>query len=71
MDKEDAKLTADIRVYCDPRLKALAVKESLRRKIPLSELVVQALAAFLDREDLAEVPRMPPGRPLKEAAESR
>lgn len=60
------KMTVDIRVYCDPLLKELAIVEAKRRKLPLSELVATALAEFLEHPELAEIPRLPPGRPLGE-----
>jgi len=58
-------MVADIRVYADPRLKELAGQEADKRGIPLSELVVRALAEYLSRPDLAIVPRKIPGRRRK------
>lgn len=60
---EESKLTADIRVYCDPALKEVAGAEADKAGIPLSEFVAQALASFIGRPDLASVPRKPSGRP--------
>jgi hypothetical protein len=51
--------------FCDPRLKDLAGKEADKRGIPLSEFVVQVLAEFLARPDLAAIPRKRMGRPRK------
>ena len=58
------KLTADIRVYADPRLKELASDVARKEGIPLSELVVRALAAFIGHPELAAIPRKAWGRPL-------
>lgn len=59
-------MLVDIRVYADPRLKDLAGKEADKRGIPLSELVVRALADYLGRPELATVPRKAPGRRRKQ-----
>ena len=61
----DSKLTADIRVYCDPELKRIAGEAADAAGLPLSEYVVQALAEHLARPDLAKVPRVSMGRPRK------
>ena len=58
-------MAAAIRIYADPRLKELAGQRADKEGIPLSELVVRALAVFLDRPDLAAIPRKPMGRPRK------
>jgi hypothetical protein len=58
------KMTVDIRVYCDPELKRIAIDEANRRNLPLSELVALALAEYLERPELSEIPRLRPGRPL-------
>lgn len=65
---EDEKLTAEIRVYADPQLKALAGAAADERGVPLSEFVVQVLAQHLGRPDLAKVPRKSIGRPRKDLA---
>lgn len=64
-DRRDCKVAVDIRVYADPRLKDLAGKRADREGLPLSELVVKALAEYLGRPDLAVIPRKKPGRPRK------
>lgn len=59
-------MIADIRVYCDKRLKQIASDMADREQIPLSELVVRALAAYTSApEELATIPRKSPGRPRK------
>jgi hypothetical protein len=55
--------TVDIRVYCDPRLKDLAIDAASSQGVPLSELVVRALAKYLNQPELAKVPRISIGRP--------
>ena len=62
------KMTADIRVYCDPALKDLAGKAADAQNLPLSEFVVKALAIYLKRPDLVDIPRKKSGRPRKELA---
>ena len=52
---ETEKLTAEIRVYADPRLKQAAIEEARRQRCALSELVVRALADYLDEPELAEL----------------
>lgn len=64
-DAIERKPTVDIRVYCNPKLKAAAIRLSQEEGVPLSEIVVRALAEYLDLPDLAEVPRKAPGRPCK------
>lgn len=59
-------MLVDIRVYADARLKDLAGKEADKQGIPLSELFVRAMAQYLQRPDLATVPRKPPGRRRKQ-----
>lgn len=66
--QEDLKLTAEIRVYCDPLLKDLAGKAADEKQLPLSEFVVQVLAEYLERPELAHVPRKPMGRPRNQLA---
>jgi hypothetical protein len=63
------KMVADIRVYADPRLKDAAGERADKEGLPLSELVVKALATYLDRLDLAAVPRKRPGRRRKQAVQ--
>jgi hypothetical protein len=65
-EKNVTKMTADIRVYCDPRLKELASEAADKEGIALSELVVRALAAFIKApKGLEKVPRISFGRPRK------
>lgn len=66
--QEDAKLTADIRVYCDPELKRLAGEAADAAKLPLSEFVAKVVAEALGRPDLARIPRKSLGRPRNEIA---
>lgn len=63
--REGFKLAADIRVYCDPELKRVASDVADRERLPLSELVARALAAYVGRPDLAVIPRISFGRPRK------
>jgi len=58
-------MVADIRVYCDPALKALAGKQADAAGLPLSEYVAKVLAERLNRPELAKIPRKPTGRPRK------
>jgi len=64
-ERKSAKMAVDIRVYADPELKKVAGQRADKEGIPLSELVVKALARYVDRPDLAAVPRKRPGRPRK------
>lgn len=59
-------MTADIRVYCDPRLKELAAVAAHEQGVPLSELVVRALVKYIKApKGLEKIPRLAIGRPLK------
>ena len=58
-------MAVDIRVYADPKLKAEAGRAADREGLPLSELVVKALAHYLGKPELALVPRKKSGRPRK------
>jgi hypothetical protein len=58
-------MAVSIRIHTDPRLKDLAGRRADALGLPLSELVVRALATYLDRPDLAVVPRKKMGRPRK------
>lgn len=59
----DKRMTADIRVYCDPRLKDLAGRASDKAGLPLSEYIVRVLANHLGRPKLGKIPRKSIGRP--------
>lgn len=63
----DRKMTADIRVYCDPRLKDLAGKAADKAGLPLSEFIVQLIAKGLRKPELAKIPRKSIGRPRNKA----
>jgi hypothetical protein len=59
------KVTEEIRVYVDPRLKIAAGAAADAEGIALSEFVARALAKHLSRPDLAAIPRKASGRPRK------
>ncbi len=56
------KMTSVTPVYSDPRLKDLAVQRAEREGCALSELFCRAMAAYLGRPELGDVPRKRPGR---------
>ncbi|MDE2107353.1 MAG: hypothetical protein KGL39_59710 [Patescibacteria group bacterium] len=62
---EDKKLTAEIRVYCDPRLKEAAGKAADEARLPLNEYVARVLAEHLGTPQLGSIPRKSFGRPRK------
>lgn len=64
----EGKMTADIRVYCDPKFKNLAGKAADKAGLPLSEYMVKVVAEVLGRPDLAKIPRKSIGRPRKVSA---
>jgi hypothetical protein len=65
-DKEP-KMTALIRVYCDPRLKDEAGRAATEANLPLNEYVARVLAMHLGHPELGHIPRKPMGRPRKPA----
>lgn len=62
---EESKLTAEISVYCDPRLKEILGGLADAASFPLSEYIVQILAEKVQRPDLAKIPRKRMGRRRK------
>jgi hypothetical protein len=58
-------MAVGLSAYCHPELKRLAASAADRANIPLSEIVVRALATYLKRPDLSIVPRKPTGRRRK------
>lgn len=65
---EFGKLTAQIHVYADPKLKELMGRVSDKAGLPLSEYIVRLLAEHVGRPELATVPRKQQGRPRKKIA---
>lgn len=65
---EVKKMTTDIRVYCKPELKNMLIRLAQKAGLPLSEYVVKLLALSIDKPELSDVPRKPPGRKCKVSA---
>lgn len=63
--KRNATMAVGIQVNCHPELKLLASQAAEKANVPMSEIVVRALATYLKRPDLSTVPRKPSGRPRK------
>ncbi len=62
------KMAAEIKVYCDPRLKDEAGKAADVAGLPLSEWAARVMAEAIGRTDLAKIPRKSIGRPRKQAS---
>jgi hypothetical protein len=60
-----ANMAVGLSAQCHPELKRLAATAADKANVPLSEIVVRALAAYLKRPDLSVVPRKPTGRRRK------
>lgn len=58
--------TAQIGIRCTARLRAAAVRMADHEQITLAALVEKALAEYVGKPKLSEVPRPSLGRPRKE-----
>lgn len=67
-ENSEGKMKAEIKLYCDPKLKDVLADLAEAARLPLSDFIVKKLAGMAGRKDLSTIPRKKMGRPITRSA---